>query len=174
LKGLKLVLNGIRAARSGTLLLDDLAAIHGAVTYKTLRRYGDPGTETPVLTIEDQPPETVVLGRDPGAGRAVLACRGEAGRRHVLSTVPFVPRPVLAALLDDSGVCRFIRSDRVIVRADSGLVSLHTAAGGRFSLHLPGPTAVWDALSGQRLGSGPTLNVTLPPDSTTLLRLSTP
>ncbi len=171
LQGLKLVLNGVPANRSGTLVLDDLAAVEGVVQYRKLRRYGDPGTATPVLTIVEQPPETVVLGRDPTSGRAVLACRGEAGRRRVLSTVPFVPRSVLAALLDESGVTRTIRSDRVIVRADSGLVSLHTATGGRFSMHLPGPGTVWDALTGRRLGAGPTLEVVLPPDSTTLLRL---
>ncbi|NOY79640.1 MAG: hypothetical protein GXP31_01415 [Kiritimatiellaeota bacterium] len=171
LKGLKLILNGVAADRSGTLMLDDLAAVKGDVKHRKLRRYSDPGTAAPILTIDDQAPETVVLGRDPGSGRAVLACRGEAGRRHVLSTVPFVPRSVLAALLDESGAIRFIRSDRVIVRADSELVSLHTATGGRFSLHLPGPDVVRDALSGRRLGTGPTFEVVLPPDSTTLFRL---
>jgi hypothetical protein len=89
----------------------------------------------------------------------------------MFSALPFVPRQILAALLDEAGVQRYTTSPEIIVRADSGLVALHTKDGGRCDLRLPRAATVSDALTGAAIGQGERLTLDLPPTSTTLLRL---
>ena len=168
LTGLKIILNRIATRDSGTLCLYRLETVRGK-TIRTRRRiYGDAGRTTPVLTIEPAP-GVDILGRDPISGRAVLAARGNAPQRQVFSTLPFVPRQLLAALFDEAGVCRMIRTAPVVVRADSELVCLHTATACRPTLHLPRSETLHDALSGEKLGQGRSFDLSLPADSTTLL-----
>ena len=58
------------------------------------------------------------------------------------------------------------------MRADSRLLAIHTKAGGARRLTLPANQAARDAISGQPLGEGPTLDLQLPPNSTTILELT--
>ncbi len=169
LRGLKFVLNGTQGGRLGALLMRDLAAVRGELQESETRTYGDPAKTCLALAIDDA--QAVPLGRDSVTGKVLVACKGQRGRRRVLSTVPYVPRQVLTALMDEAGVCRYIDSPQVIVRADSGLVSLHTAAGGDYELRLPRSARVRDALTGEVIGTGQRMSVSLPSSSTTLLRL---
>ncbi len=169
LTGAKFVVDGIGGGRRGTLVLKSLAAVRGDVKRSEGRVYGDPQATCPVLAIDD--PQATPLGRDEGTGAVLLASKGRAGERSILSTVPFVPYPVLDALLDEAGVCRYIDSPQVIVRADSGLVSLHSAVGETYSLHLPRAAVVRNADTGQVVGRGKEVRVELPAASTTLLLL---
>jgi hypothetical protein len=172
LRGMKFVLNGTQGGRFGTLVLSDLSAVWGELSQHETRSYGDPANACPVLVVDD--PDATVLGRDAATDGVLLACKGKAGQRHVVSTVPYVPREVLAALMDEAGVCRYVDSADVIVRADSGLVSLHTAVGGDCELRLPAPAMARNALTRERVGNGTHVRVSLPPSSTTLLGLEPP
>jgi len=169
LTGGKLVLDGLAGGRVGTLIIRDLSAVDGELAKREAREYGDPASACPVLAIEDE--KAAPLGRDPETGAILLAAKGQAPSRHVLSTVPFLPREVIAALMDQAGVCRYIDSPAVIVGADSDLISLHTAAEGKYELRLPRPATVVDAFTGKPIGRGTRMTVDLPPTSTTLLRL---
>ena len=167
LTGAKFVLDSIPNGQPGTLVLRGLAAVRGRVTEREVRGYGGPPWPTPFLAIED--PQAVPLGRDAASGSVLLACKGTVGSRQVLSTVPVVPHEILTALMDDAGVCRYVASPDVVVRADSSLIALHTKVGGKYALRLPRPAAVTDALTGERVGQGRQVAVELPPCSTRLL-----
>lgn len=169
LTGAKFVLNGLAGDRPAALIFKAFGAVCGEVRREDKLCYGDEARSVSVLAIEE--PSATALGRDAATGAVVLACLGEPGRRQVLSTVPFIPRQVLSALMDDAGVHRYVDSGDVIVRADSGLISLHTRVGGPCELRLPDPRTVRDALSGNPLGRGERLPLHLPADSTTLLQL---
>ncbi len=169
LKGLKLVLDGTGGGRAGELIVRGLAQVWGATTRRETPLFGGLPKATPLLAIDD--PEADALGRGPATGAVLLACKGAPGRRRVLSTFPYVPRQFLRALMKDAGVQPYIDSPRVIVRADSDMVALHTKAGGAFLWHLPRPAVVYDAFTGQRVGRGAAVPVQLPANSTTLLRL---
>lgn len=166
--GLKLVLDGMNGAH-GALLIRDLAAAWGTVAERSERAYDSPCDAHPCLVVDD--PAAVVLGRDSVSGEAVLASRGSRPNRHILSTLPYVPHEVLAALMDEARVVRYVDSPDVIVRADSNLVALHTAKPGHHILHLPRTATVRDALTGEVLGRGRDVPLSLPGPSTTLLEL---
>jgi hypothetical protein len=169
LSGVKFVLNGAVGNQPQTVLLRAFASVQGDLTRTEIRQYGEPGNACPVLSIAD--PQATVLGRESSTGAVLLASRGEPGRRQMFSALPFVPRQILAALLDEAGVQRYTTSPEIIVRADSGLVALHTKDGGRCDLRLPRAATVSDALTGAAIGQGERLTLDLPPTSTTLLRL---
>jgi hypothetical protein len=169
LTGAKLVLDIAGGGRVGTLIIRDLSAVDGELAQHEARGYGDPADTCPVLAIDDD--KAVPLGHDPQTGAVLLAAEGQPPARHVLSTVPFLPREIIAALMDQAGVCRYVDSPAVIVRADSDLLSLHTAVEGDYELRLPRPATVLDAFTGKLVGRGTRITVNLPPTSTTLLRL---
>jgi len=127
LTGLKLVLDGASGGRQGSLLVRNLCMVSGDTKEQQVRTYGDPGASSPVLTVDD--PTATVLARDTASGEPVLACRGKGRGLRVLSTLPFVPRELLSALMEEAGVRRYTDDPNVIVRADSGLTALHTATG---------------------------------------------
>lgn len=169
LSGAKFVLNDVGGPQPLTVLLHAFASVQGEVGKTEIRQYGEPGSACPVLTIAD--PQATVLGRESSSGAVLLASRGEPRRRQVFSALPFVPRQILAALLDEAGVGRYTTSPEIIVRADSGLIALHTKDGGRCDLRLPRAATLVDALSGKGYGQGERITLDLPPVSTTLLRL---
>jgi hypothetical protein len=139
LKGLKLVLDGAGGSREGSLLVRNLCAVRGEIHEQQVRTYGDPGASSPVLTIDD--PTATVLARDTASGEPVLACHGKGRRLCVLSTLPSVPRELLSALMQQAGVRRYTDDPNVIVRADSGLIALHTATGTILQEGTAAPTA---------------------------------
>jgi hypothetical protein len=169
LSGAKFVLDGLSGGQPLTVLLRAFATVQGEVSRTEIRQYGESDNACPVLTIVD--PQATVLGRESTSGAVLLASRGEAGRRQVLSTLPFIPRQVLAALMAEAGVRRYTTSAEVVVRADSGLIALHTKVGGSCDLRLPRSATVVDALTGAAVGQGERITLDLPPTSTTLLRL---
>ena len=170
LTGLKLVVDGVRSGQAGTLVLKRVESVRGTVSVSEIRSYPNPAPNARVLVIDD--PESVPLGHGGNGDDVVLACKGAPGSRRVFSTVPFVPRQLLRALMDEAGVCRYVDSPGVIVRADTGLVALHTRDAVETVLRLPFPADVWEADTGARLGQGTsTLRLSLPHTSTTLLRL---
>jgi hypothetical protein len=167
LRGMKLVIDAIGGSRAGTLRVAELSAVTGTVTGHDIRSYANPVGFLPLPIIMDETATT--LGVSPGTGEVVVAGRGAQGARQVLSTVPYVPRELLTALMDDAGVCRYIDSPDVIVRADGSLICLHTAVGGEYRLNLPHAAEVRNSLTGEYIGSGRQMSVTLPANSTTLL-----
>ncbi len=167
LRGLKLVLDGVTRNRPGQLTVQSIEMAWGATTRRRTRRFGDPSYPLTVLTIED--PAAAALGRDADSGAVVLACKGAAGARRVFAAYPYVPRPLLSALIRDAGARPYVDSPDVIVRADSDLIALHTKRGGKHALRLPRPARLSHALSSEALGRGAALKLTLPPCSTTLL-----
>lgn len=169
LQGAKFVLNGLSGAQPLRLYLRQFESVTGDVQQSQRGQYGDAGEACAVLAIDD--PEATVLGRAAGTPAVVVASRGPTGRRQVLSTVPFIRREILAALMDEASVHRYVLTPEVIARRDSGLLALHSRLGGTVDLRLPAAAAVRDALTGEALGQGPAIRLDLPPDSTTLLRL---
>ena len=169
LTGFKVVVDGLGGQRAVGIHVRALGAATGAVTRQDSQGYAVTSPGAPVLSIAD--PSAQALGHDPVSGAVVLASRGDAGRRQVFSTVPGVPRQILAALIDDAGVLRYVSSEAVVVRADSALVALHTAVGGPVELRLPAARRVRDAITGETLGEGARLPLTLLADSTMLLEL---
>ncbi len=169
LTGLKFVVDGISQGR-GTLLVSNLAAVFGQVMEREERIYKAPGGATHLCLVVDDP-RAKVLGQDSNTGASVLACHEGSvpGRRQVLSTFPFVPRELLTALMDEAKVHRYVDSPDVVLRADSGLIALHTAKSGERVLHLPRAATLRNALTGQVSGRGTNIKMMLPGPSTTLL-----
>jgi len=168
LSGAKFVLNGLSGAEPVRLFLKGFAWVMGDVRRTDVGQYGEAGESCTVLTIGE--PQATVLGRTAGTRAVVVASRGAAGRRQVFSTVPFIRREVLAALMDEAGVHRYVLTPEVVVRVDSGLLALHSRTGGAVELRLPQAAALRDALTGGAMGRGSAIRLELPPDSTTLLR----
>lgn len=111
-----------------------------------------------------------VLARDAAGG--VVAARGPAGA--VLVADGELPAQLLAPLYARAGVHRWMEDERVRLRADSGLVMLHTADAGRYTLRLPRPARVVDALGGEELGAGSEVAVDLQGPDTRLLTVTEP
>ena len=168
LAGMKFVLDAL-AGGEGTFVLSGLEAAWGEVATTALRGYDNPGGAHPCLVVDD--PGATALGGDAQTRQTILASRGAAPNRHVLCTLPYVPREFLGALMREAGVVRYVDSPDVVVRADSSLVALHTAKAGPVVLHLPTPSEVRDAVTDQLLGTGAEIRLDLSGPSTTLLRL---
>ncbi len=172
LTGLKLVVDGLAGPQSGELIVSDLAMLDGEATRVSVVRVAETAVTVPCLTID--PVGCTPLGHDPETRRTLVAARGEPGRRQILSVLPAVSRQLLVNLMDDAGVHRYVAGQEVIVRADSDLLSLHTAVGGRYELRLPKAERLTDGLTGKVVGLGTTVTIDLPPNSTTLLLRQAP
>lgn len=167
LTGLKVVLRGLDRGREGTLRLTGVAALIGETREREQRVYPGAGLVHPTLAIDERPGVKVLARRADGG--AVVAVRGEAGQRQVLSTLAALPAPLLTALFEESGVHRYVRDSAVLVQADSALLALHSATGGPCDVTLPAVERLLDALTGEVLGDGDHLRLDLPRHSTTLL-----
>jgi hypothetical protein len=165
-KGLKVVVRGVSDTDSA-LTISDLMSVEGEVNVTQHPGFSNPGGIRQCLDIRD--PAALTLGTDPATGAVILAARGQAPSRQVLCTMPYLPREVLAPLMDEAGVNRYIASPYVIVRADSNLIALHTANGGHFTLRLPSAMKVTDAVTGAPVGEGTSMALDLSPNSTMLL-----
>ncbi|MBI2301734.1 MAG: hypothetical protein HYU66_22760 [Armatimonadetes bacterium] len=154
LTGLKLVLYAAPGGRAGTLRLRDLAALHGPVRHSEVRLYDGPGLPQTCLTIQ---------------GTQSLLAANDGSTPVFYSALAALPVPVLTAVLEQSGVHRYVTRPDVLVQADSTLLILHTAVGGRCSIKLPRPERLTDALTGEVVGEGTEVTLELPGPSTTLL-----
>ena len=167
LTGLKLVAYGVQAERPGWLHVRDLATFAAKDSPTPQRIWDGPGCDQPCLTLVEQAGTTVIARSEQGA--PLVACQGPAGRRQVFSALAALPTPALCALLDESGVHRYVTQPGVLVQADSRLLMLHTKAGGPCTVHLPQPERLLDALSGEPMGQGRDITINLPAPSTLLL-----
>ncbi len=164
---MKFVLDGLGGAGAVTLDLRGLCTLTGRVVTTPVRRFGE-GTFGP-LVAPVAGPNATVLGHVEGRPEGLLVRRGAGTSLVLYCPVPYLPREVLAAVLDEAGVHRFDADAADIVRADSRFVAIHTKAGGARRLSFPRPVAACDAVSGQSLGQGTSLELTLPANSTTIL-----
>jgi hypothetical protein len=172
LQGMKFVIDGLANAGPITVQMRNLSLLTGEVRTTPVRRFGE-GMFGPLVTPVAEP-GVQVLGHIEGREDGLLAVRGQGRALTLYCPVPFLPREVLNAVLREAGVHVYDPDPADVVRADSRFVAVHTAEGGPRRLAFPGPVTVHDALSGQRLGTGPALDLTLPPHSTTILEITNP
>ena len=166
LSGFKVVLNGLGGGRAGTLKLRRLSSLTGTVKSASRRAYVGAAGAQPCLVLE--PDGAPVFGRSP-SGEPLLAVRGPRGSRQLFSALAGLPLPVLTALLDEAGVHRYVTTPDVLLQADSNLLVLHSKVGGKVTVRLPKPETLVDALTGETVGHGSALELTLPAPGTTLL-----
>ena len=74
-------------------------------------------------------------------------------------------------VLAEAGVHRYTTNPADVLRADSRFIALHTKEGGPRTLSLPKPATLRDAISGQTIGQGQRVEVTLPPNSTSIYEM---
>jgi len=74
-------------------------------------------------------------------------------------------------MMDEAGVVRYIDSPDVVVRADGGLVAIHTAKAGTYVLHLPKAAEVRDEATGAILGKGTSVAIEMKGPETKVLEL---
>ncbi|MCE5217515.1 beta-galactosidase [bacterium] len=166
LRGMKFVLDGTNVAGRCTVSMRDLAAISGPVSATQVCSYGD-GLFTPALIPATDRGQ--VLGRVAGAGDPAILLTGEGRASSLFSAVPYVPRELLCGMARRAGVHQYLDAPGDVLRADSRFLCLHTKDGGPRKLNLPSACTVRDAFTGSVLGKGTSLDLDLPPNSTTLL-----
>ncbi len=108
-----------------------------------------------------------------GEGRFRFIGRGDgktgSGRGLVLyCAIPFLPREVLRNAAREAGVHVYSTDAGDVVRGDSRYFVIHTREGGTRRLRLPRAVVLRDAMTGETVGQGRRISVTLPPDSTTV------
>jgi len=161
-RGIKLVLNGTRGAGEVRIGVRRLERIMGRAVERQEAEFGDGLPYGPALVVRDGQ----ALGVAQGTEHVVLAAKAQG--RHVLLSAPFAPRQVLAALMDEAGVHRYIKGHDEVVRADSWLMAIHTKGGGHRDVLLPQSATMSDAFTGHAVGSGNRVSVKLPPSSTAI------
>ncbi|MHB8997468.1 MAG: beta-galactosidase [Armatimonadota bacterium] len=170
LKGMKFVVDGISSIGPVTVALSNLRVLTGETITTQAARFGD-ATFGPLVTPVPEP-GTTVLGHIEGRSDGLLAIRGKSRSLSVYCPIPYLPREVLANVLDEAGVHRYDSNLQDVLRADSHLLAIHTKEGGQRMLRLPSAGRVTDAVTGQKVGEAKALPLMLPQDSTTILRLS--
>lgn len=169
LRGCKFVLRDTGNAGECVVEMRNLSAIEGEVTTRQMARYGS-GAFAPALVPGRE--DARVLGRIAGTELPGIVATGAGRGLTVYSAAPFMPREVLAAILREAGVHRYLGESADVLRADERFIALHTAGGGQRTLRLPRAATVIDALTGQTLGSGQMLEIDTEPDSTLLMELT--
>jgi hypothetical protein len=164
-QALKLILSG--TAHVGPVRLDirQVARVWGQVEKFQRRTCGDGIPFGPALAARSGQ----ALGVVPRTHDCLLAASPDG--RNVLCSMPSVPRELLGALLDRAGVHRYLRNPADVVRADSQLLVVHTRDGGQREIRLPRSVRLRDALSGQLVGQGTCIPLTLPPASTSIWKI---
>ncbi len=171
LRGMKFVMRGTQHAGLCEVSLSELCAVQGEITRRELRTFGE-GQFGPALVPTDA--SCRVLGRIAGSAHPGLVARGEGTGLTMLCAVPFLPREVLAAVVREAGVHRYGLPAEDVVRADSRFLVVHSKAGGGRRLNLPAAGELRDALTLQPVATGREVDVTLPPDATTVWELLQP
>lgn len=170
LRGMKFVVRGVGGSGAITVRLRNLETLSGEVTQTDVCRFGE-DTFGPLVT-PVAAPGVKVLGHVEGREDGLLAVRRAGQELAVYCPVPYLPRELLANVLSAAGVHRYDDDFRDVLRADSRFVAIHTQAGGARSLRLPARAVVREALTGEKVGEGTNVPLTLPANSTTILELA--
>ncbi|MEN6301753.1 MAG: beta-galactosidase [Armatimonadia bacterium] len=169
LRGMKFVVGGVNGIGPMTVQLRNLRALTGTVKTTPVCRFGD-GTFGPLVTPLPQP-GVEVLGHIEGRQDGLLATSGRGLQTVLYCPVPYLPAEVLMGVLAEAGVHRYTTNPADVLRADSRFMALHTKEGGARTLSLPKPATLRDAISGQTIGQGQRIEVTLPPNSTSIYEM---
>ena len=166
LTGFKVVLYGLNAGRLGTLHLRALQSLRGTAAQTRRRIWAGPGMAQPCLVLDGA--GGTVLARAQNGAPLVVA-RGARGQRQVFSALASLPIPALTALLDEAGVHRFVTDPAVLLQADADLLVLHSAEGGTVTVQLPRAERLVDGLSGEALGEGTAVELSISGPGTRLV-----
>ncbi len=169
LRGCKLVLHDTGGVGRCVLETTNLRALTGTLTTRQEARYGSGAFAPALLPMPDQ---GRVIGRITGTDYPAVVATGEGRSLSVYSAVPFVPRELLAAVMQEAGVTRYIDEEGDVLRADGRYIALHTATGGQRELRLPRSVGLTNALTGEALGTGSSITLDLEPNSTLLMQMA--
>ena len=122
----------------------------------------------PLFAVADATPaETLATYAD---GSAAVVARQTADGLSVFVGPPALTSELLRGAAERAGVHLYTRTD-CQVYANGPFLGLHAAQAGPLTVKLPAAGPVYDALSGERVGQGPTLNFELALGDTRVLRL---
>lgn len=170
IKAIKLVAEMMQPGADYALDIGDLTAQKGPSRSSHMAAMGDDSlNEGPVFAVTD--PKATVLGslvhRDRRYG--VLAERRFADWTSLVVSLPFASREFLAALLDRTGVHRYLDGTKDVLLANKSLLLIHTREGGTKTVRLHGSEALTDLTTGETLQPrNGSVVVEMPPVSTRL------
>lgn len=168
LQGMKFVFRGTQGAGEVRVHLRNLKALDGDLEIRQVASFGT-GSFGPALVPRDG--SGTVLGELAVTAQPGLVRTGSGSGLVLYCAVPFLPRAVLRNVAREAGVHVYSAEPRDVVRADSQYLVIHTKEGGRRRLRLPDAAALRDAMTGEAVGVGRRVSVTVPPDSTTIWEL---
>jgi hypothetical protein len=174
LQGMKFVFGGTQNAGPCAVDFANLCWLRGQLTRREVRSFGDASDGSSAAFGPALIPSgtgCTVLGRIADRSQLGLVRSGRGLGLTVFCAVPFVPRELLAAVAREAGVHQYDSNPADVVRADSRFLAIHTKEGGKRTIRLPERSAVTDALSGETVGTGTEVELTLPPSSTTILQV---
>lgn len=128
--------------------------------------WGIHATGQPLLTVAASEAETLAVYPD---GSPALAVRHSRRGQDVFMGVPAWTPELAAALARMAGVHLFTGTNAAVWAAD-GLLSVQAHHGGPMEIHTGRARPVVDALTGQRLGRGPTLALPMEAGAVRVLR----
>ena len=102
-------------------------------------------------------------------GSAAVAFRATTGGPSLFVGVPGLTSDLLRLIARKAGVHLFTETD-CNVYASGPFLALHTTQRGALDLSLPRSGPVWDALTGEQVGTGPRLSLTVERAQTRVLR----
>ncbi|MFA5192287.1 MAG: beta-galactosidase [Verrucomicrobiia bacterium] len=152
IKAIKLVAEMMQPGTDYTLDIGDVTAQKGPSRSLHVAVMGDAGlNEGPVFAVTD--PDATVLGslvhRDRRYG--VLAERRFADWTSLVVSLPFASREFLAALLNRTGVHRYLDGTKDVLLANRSLLLIHTREGGTKTVRLHGSETLTDLTTGETL-----------------------
>ena len=169
LKGCKFVMHNTANVGRCVMEITDPRVLTGPLTTRDEARYGSGAFAPALLPAEGQ---GRLLARSAGTGDPAVVATGSGTGLTLYSALPYLPREVLAAVMDEAGVHRYVDEGADVLRADARFIALHTAEGGPKTLRLPQEAAVANALTGEALQTGSTVTLDLEPISTLLMELT--
>jgi len=167
LRGAKFVLHETANVGRCTMQMRNLTADAGEVVARDELRFGS-GAFAPALIPRLG---ARLLGHIAGTDLPGLVATGSGRGTTVFCSIPFVPRALLAGVMRQAGVHRYIDEGPHVLRADARFIALHTAIGGPRTLRLPREATLADALTGEVLGAGREIAIDLEADTTMLLEM---
>lgn len=165
LQGMKFVFRGTQGAGPVRVHLRNLQTLAGDLETRQRAVFGT-GAFGPALVPAAGAGKTLGLVADtswPG-----LVRRGSGRTLVLFCAVPVLPREILRNVAREVGVHVYSPDRRDVVRADSRYLVIHTKEGGPRWLRLPRAAVLRDAMTGETIGEGRRIKLSLPPNSTTV------